>query len=157
MANCIGLEQIVVKNTAVGPTASIVQGGVACAVFYVDPKAKGGVWWNPKANPTSNDHFPLRPGKWISVAGEGGIRNSRFIIDPDDYNIQSIIVYALYFDRVDVVAADFAASVSEISEQSIQAVLERIETLNSEMLLELKRHSDALTEAVERDLEPIGR
>lgn len=92
----------------------------------------------------------MKPGKWISVAGEGAIRNSKFVLD-GEAKTTAVRVYAIYFDRVDVVAADFA----DDGKPDIEAVLKRMEALAEESLAELRKHTDAFTEAVERDLEPI--
>lgn len=164
MANAIGYEQLVVRNTPVGPTSSIVGGRVGCAVFYVDPKAQGAVRWRPRStgsdtttsDPTGHKGFPLNPGKWISIAGEGIIRNSQFVLDY--LNVaEYVIVHVLYFDRVDVVAADFADDSSAKSLKEIATDISRIRDNTDDMLTELRKHTDALVESVERELIPETR
>lgn len=154
MANCIGYEELTVGPFPVGPTAALIKGGVACAVFYVDPRTKGRVRWKPKAieavdYPTASSGFPLARGKWISVAGEGVIRNSKFVLD-GEAEATSVKVYVLYFDRVDVVAADFTENVLP----DIEATLKRMEVNIGDMLEELRKHTTALEGAVQEKLEP---
>lgn len=100
MANCIGYEELSIGDArAVGPTDTALRGGVACAVFYVDPAAGGTVRYRGDAvAPTATAGLPLRPGKSIVVAGEGNVRNARFIAEGG-----SATVHCLYYDRVDVV------------------------------------------------------
>ena len=50
-----------------------------------------------------------------------------------------------------------AASSDSVVLASIKGVLDSMDKLSAEMLLELRRHSDALTEAIERELEPSER
>ncbi len=164
MANAIGYEELLVGASPVGPTALIVQGGVKCAVFYVDPGAPGPVNWLStfgkqdvvsgdveidsdnnviRTLPTRNYGFPLAPDRAITVAGEGTIRNTRFIRTGKGGTRK---VHCLYFDRVDVVAADFVGATSLAA---LEAVLLRIETQNGERLTELKRQTTALESGVE--------
>lgn len=150
MANAIGFEELSVETSPVGPTATMVRGGVACAVFYVDDDAPGPVRWRPttssRTNTANSLGFPLKPGAWISVAGEANIRNSLF--SRDGALDGPVRVYVLYFDRVDVIAADFAGVTSK-------AIVERgkaQEALLDEILRELRRHTDALQEVVNREL-----
>lgn len=144
MANIIGFEDIRVEAKAVGPSISALDGGVRCAVFYVDDQAPGRVRWRSgltaQMTRGTSKGFPLRPGAWISVAGEGNIRNSLF--ERDGAIEGAVFVHALYFDQVDVIAADFAGATSN-------AV---IEAKLDEILFELRRHTDALQEVVNREL-----
>lgn len=129
MANVIGSEVLMVDVRRVKPTAALVQGGVACAVFYVDPRSAVGVRWRtPSSTVTTEEGFPLAPGAWISVAGEGNIRNSTFVVD----GAGTARVHALYFDRVDVVAGNFitAAAVTEVKP---------VEELLRDVLVELRK------------------
>ena len=138
MANAIGYEELTVTTVASSPALAGLTGGVACAVFYVDPDAKGVVRW--RADPTSPTPwrgFPLGPGKWVSVAGEGNIRNSEFILDSD--SADSITVHALYFDRVDGGAADFATDPAAARMASISDAINALLTTSEAMLLELQR------------------
>ena len=165
MANAIGYEELLVGASPVGPTALIVQGGVKCAVFYVDPQAPGPVNWlstfgkqdavsgdierDSDSNvirtlPTRNYGFPLAPDRAITVAGEGTIRNTRFIRTGSGTGTRK--VHCLYFDRVDVVAADFVGATSLAA---LEAVLLRIEKQNGERLMELKRQTTALESGVD--------
>ncbi len=142
-----------------GPTENVVKGGVACAVFYVDPQAPGSVNWLPtfgkqdstgvveadadgdiiRTLPTRNYGFPLAPDRAITVAGEGTIRNTRFIRTGRTGGAR--LVHALYFDRVDVVAADFVGATSFMA---IEAVLLRIEQLGKDQFKELEKQTAAL-------------
>ena len=138
MANAIGYEEIRVTTVASSPAFTGLSGGVACAVFYVDPDAGGIVHW--RADPTSPTTwlgFPLGPGKWVSVAGEGNIRNSEFVLGRS--SAPSIIVHALYFDRVDVVAADFATDPAGANMADLGDELKALRELSEAMLLELQR------------------
>ena len=130
-----------------------MQGGVACAVFKVDPRAKVGVRWRPgvAAANVASSGFPLSPGSAFSVAGEGLIRNSQFVMDGAPI-VEQVKVYAIYFDRVDVVVSEFAEHVSRATELG----LARIGDVLGEVLLELRKHTDALQEGADRELEPIS-
>ena len=154
MANAIGYEELVVEQAAVGPTASLVQGGVASAVFYVDDEAPGAVRWRPttpaKSATLRSQGFPLKPGAWIAVAGEGNIRNSLFELSPGVTG--PVRVHVIYFDRVDMIAADFAG----ISSKAISESAKRQEGLLDEILLELRKHTDGLREVTGRELEAIA-
>ena len=151
MANAIGYEQLTVTTVETSPALSALTGGVACAVFYVDPDARGVVHWRPDpTSPTGWLGFPLGAGKWISVAGEGNIRNSKFILSHDTAN--SIIVHVLYFDRVDVVAADFAADPTGAQIVDLKADLRAIRELTAKVLLELRRITLGTTILTKTDL-----
>ena len=128
---------------------------MACAIFKVDSKARLGVRWKltpMKAEPSISvgQGFPLGPGMAFSVAGEGTIRNSKFVLDGS--GVLSVRGYAIYFDRVDVVASEFA---DHGSTRTVEALLEQMAQSQEEMLIELRRHTDALQEASGRELEPI--
>ncbi len=164
MANAIGYEVINVGDRPVGPTAAIVKGGVACAVFYVDPDAPGPVHWVPtfpqrdsdgaaltdqdstiiRVQPTRIFGFPLYPDRAITVAGEGTIRNTRFIRAGAGGGRRK--VHALYFDKVDVVASDFVGATSLAA---IEAVLLRLEAGNTALLAELQKHTTVLEQGVD--------
>ena len=149
MANALGYEELRVGSAAVGPTASTLTklGGAKCAVFYVDPEAETGVRWRPDGTPTYSSGFPLLPNRWITVAGEGVIRNTLFRRMSGAG--KSISVHAIYFDRVDVVAADF---VGQPSMKLIEALLGSMKETNEKVLAELAKHTIALNEAVEAEL-----
>ena len=139
MANAIGYEQLTVSRAvSVSPALSTLTGGVACAVFYVDPAAKFGVRWRPDpTSPTPSYGFPLAPGKWISVAGEGNIRNSEFILDGGGAG-DNTIIHVMYFDRVDIVAAEFAAGrLPDARLDTVQLAL--LVDITEKCLLELRR------------------
>ena len=110
MANVVGYEELLVTGNAVVTATAATLRGAICAVFMVDPRALGSVRWNTPLAPTGNSGFPLYPGKWISVAGDANIRTSGFILDSSSPQ-SPVKVYCLYFDRVDVVAADFAPAI----------------------------------------------
>ena len=138
MANAIGYEELTVTAVASSPALAGLTGGVACAVFYVDPNAGGIVRW--RADPTSPTRglgFPLGPGRWISVAGEGNIRNSEFILNRGSHD--AIIIHAIYFDRVDVVAADFATDPGDAQMADISETLTALRELSQEMLSALRQ------------------
>ena len=152
MANAIGYEELTVSRVASSPTLTAITGGVACAVFYVDPDAHGTVHWRPDpTSPTRWLGFPLGPGKWVSVAGEGNIRNSEFILGPD--SADSIIVHALYFDRVDVVAADFATDPVGAQMVNLSNALDALRETSESMHLELRRIVLGLSLQTDTDLE----
>ncbi len=164
MANAIGYEEINVGDKPIGPTAAIVGGGVRCAVFYVDPGAPGPVHWLPtpeqrgsdgvalvdqdsvivRVQPTRIFGFPLYPDRAITVAGEGTIRNTRFVRTGPKGGQRK--VHALYFDNVDVVAADFVGATSLAA---IEAVLLRLESGNTALLTELQKHTTVLEMGVD--------
>ena len=125
MANQIGFEEIPVGTTAaVGPTASLVQGGVRCAIFYVDPMSTGTVrYLGTRTDPTAQHGLPLRPGKSITVAGEGNVRNARFIMESGAGK-----VYGVYYDQVDVVDLGLSSDWSGTQLVSeMQAVFNKLE------------------------------
>lgn len=166
MANVIGYEELLVRDRPVGPTSAFVVGGVACAVFYVDPGASGPVNWLPAfgqrdtdgvlvrdadnliipARPTRNFGFPLSPDKAVTVAGEGTIRNTRFIRTGAKGGVRK--VHCLYFDRVDVVASDFVGATSLAA---LETVLLRIEALQKDQIKELGKQTTALESGTEID------
>ena len=100
MANALGYEALIVGSTAVSPTASIVQGGVACAVFFVDPDSTSPiVRYRPDGTaPRPDFGLPIRRGKSIVIAGEANIRRSSFIAQTG-----TATVHAIYYDRVDII------------------------------------------------------
>ena len=113
MANCIGYERISARgDRPIGPSAAIVSGGVACAIFYVDPAAPNPVRWRPDSNLTGTYHAqptqisggPIYPGGQIVVAGEGNVKNSGFVSETD----APCEIHCYYFDRVDVLQVDFS-------------------------------------------------
>ena len=125
MANNTGYEELGVGSTqAVGPTASLVQGGVACAIFYVDPNSTGIVRHRAdRTAPTSRIGLPLRPGKSIVVAGEGNVRNALFIMESGTGT-----VHCMYYDRVDVVDLGLSSDWSGTQMVSeMQAVSNKLE------------------------------
>lgn len=145
-----------------------------CAVFYVDPKAPGPVNWLPtfpkpdvvtpmsaagvpppplrdpaddeiiRTLPTRNFGFPLHPDRAITVAGEGTIRNTRFVRAGLGGGARK--VHALYFDQVDVVASDFVGATSLTA---ILAALQTLEAQNGDILAELQKHTTVLNQGVE--------
>ena len=151
IANALGYEELLVGTIPVGPTASLVEGGVACAVFYVDPNAAGAVNWRsgPQTSdyPTQNKGFPLNPGKWLSVAGEAVIRTSRLVRAGTSSKV--VKVHVLYFDRVDVIAADFAGGGSL---SAVETALLNLLATNGKMLEELKKHTAAWEGGLEKAL-----
>ena len=110
---------------------------MACALFLVDPTSELGVRWRPSGTPSPGVGFPLRPGKALAVAGEGSIRNSKFATD----GIGSARVHVIYFDRVDVVAADFSVDVDGTG----TAGLESVRGVLEEILAELRQIRPAAT------------
>lgn len=165
MANVIGYEELLVGDGPVGPTALIVQGGVMCAVFYVDPRAPGPVHWLStfgkqdaisgvverdadgnviRTLPTRNYGFPLAPDRAITVAGEGTIRNTRFVRTGTTGGARK--VHCLYFDRVDVVASEFVGATSLMA---LETVLLRIEQLQKDQIVELGKQTAALAAGVD--------
>ena len=139
MANQIDYELLRVGgNTTVGPTNSIVQGGVRCAIFYLDPTATAPVRWvssplETKA-PTRARGAPIEPGGHVVVAGEGTIRNSLFIATSDAFQK----LHAYYYDQVDVIA--FSGKPTPTPTLG----LGRIEDLLEELLAEAKRRNRLL-------------
>lgn len=136
MANCIGYETLVLNGVAMGPTAKTVRGGVACAIFFIDPDSESKVVRyrpdQPQPSrvtdvyrpPTSTSGIPLRRGKSIVVAGEGSIRNSLFMAENG-----KAIVHCLYYDRVDVVDLELGVDQALIdSTEGIRRAAEAILT-----------------------------
>lgn len=83
MANVLGYELISVGQTAIGPTASIVQGGVACAIFHVDPESHVGVRWRPLSDdPDIAAHAHVYIGRTVGssckIEGCGATRSVEF-------------------------------------------------------------------------------
>ena len=167
MANCIGYEELMVGDRPVGPTQSILLqlGEAMCAVFYVDPGAPGPVNWLStfgkqdtvsgvperdvdneviRTLSTRNHGFPLAPDRAITVAGPATISNTLFIRTGPKGGARK--VHALYFDKVDVVAADFVGATSLAA---IESVLLRIEKQNTDRLTELKKQTTALESGVD--------
>jgi len=168
MANALDYEEILVGDTPVGPDPLKVKGGVICAVFYVDPQASGPVNWLPtfgkrdvatgvaerdaadeviRTLPTRTFGFPLAPDRAITVAGEGTIRNTRFVRKVGK-GTTARKVHALYFDSVDVVAADFVGATSLAA---LEKILLRMDARDIEALAESRKQTAALTAGVEDD------
>lgn len=141
MANCIAYEELSVGSAAaIGPTAATVQGGVACAVFYVDPRSAATVRYRPdRTAPTTTLGLPLLPGRSIVVAGEANVRNSLFLTES-----ASATVHCLYYDRVDVVDMGLSATAGA----DTAAALNSLSTTVREHTRILRQIRNALGEAV---------
>lgn len=134
MANCIGYETLYLNGVAQAPDTSIVGGGVACAIFFVDPRSKAkavryvpGQVKSEKITstfrpPTPTRGIPLKRGKSIVVAGEGSIRNSWFVAEGD-----SALLHCIYYDRVDVV--DMGLDVDQDLLEINMAIKDRLEQI----------------------------
>ena len=136
MANVIGYEALFIDKDPAGPTASIIDNGAKCAIFFVDPDSKAKViryradqYLSTKTTssyspPTATSGIPLRRGKSIVVAGARNINNSRFVTVAD-----TATIHCLYFDQVDVVDLGLAVDqdmleVTTEIRDSIAAILE---------------------------------
>src|SRR3990167_599162 len=154
MANCIGYELLSVGNRAIGPTAAIVQGGVAAAIFYLDAKAPNLVRWRPDGAlvgtyhgaPTPGDGLPIYPGGQVTVVGDGNIRNARFI----SAGGEECQVHCPYFDRVDVLQIDLRGNGT--AGDSAEKLLGAVASQNEEILLELRRIRLGTSIMVDSDL-----
>lgn len=138
MANCIGYEALSVDSKPVGPTAATVDGGVACAIFFVDPASEAkALRYRPDqiysdrtdrkfSAPTPLAGIPLRRGKSIVVAGEGNIRRSLFVTESG-----RALVHCLYYDRVDVV--DLGLDVNQDLLEATEDVRKAVEASNAKL------------------------
>ncbi len=99
MANQLAYELIIVGSSAIGPTTSLVKGGVLCAVFYVEKAAVR--FRGDQTNPAKGIGKPIEIGGHMILVGEGAIRNAKFI-RRDDKDAE---VHAEYFDGADVIAS----------------------------------------------------
>ena len=133
MANCIGYEPLQVAGP-IGPTAATVSGGVACAIFYLDPSAVSPVRWRPDGtNPTAQVGLQIMPGGHIVVAGNANIVRSRFT----STDSIAATLHCLYYDRVDVVA--FSGAPGGQAPASLVSLRQEMLELQQLMLLELQR------------------
>lgn len=124
MANNIGYEKLRPSGTVVGPTASIVQGGVASAIFYLDPRASSAVRWrSDRTSPSRDSGVPLLPGGAFALAGEGNIRNARFVSESGAI----VDLHASYFDRVDVLAIQFSPNGTSAELDSLNGINTRLD------------------------------
>lgn len=154
MANALGYETLAVGNRAVGPKASIVQGGVMCAIFYLDAEAPSLVRWRPdgglsgvnNAEPSPGSGLPIYPGGQVVVVGSGNIRNTRFI----SASGKICQLHCLYFDQVDVLQVDLRGAGP--AGQSAEKLLGSVVTQNDEILLELRRIRLGTSIMVDTDL-----
>jgi hypothetical protein len=138
MANCIGYEALYVDAVARGPTASLVQGGVACAIFFVDPESKTtAIRYRPDQMesertsstfipPTATNGAPLRRGKSIVVAGEMNVRKSLFAAENGH-----AVVHCFYYDRVDVI--DLGLDVDQDVIDQLSAIRVAVEAIQEQL------------------------
>ncbi len=139
MANNIGYEILVVGPTQAAPTLATVPGGVACAIFYVDPNAVDTVRWRSDGTgPTSDVGVPIGPGGHVVVAGTSNVVRSRFV----SVSGKSVQVHALYYDRVDVIAFSGAPGGGATGNKAAMSVLE--DTL-AQILVQLRGQSIILS------------
>ena len=96
---------------------------VQCAIFYVDPESTGVVRYRgDQTDPTPTVGLPLHPGKTITVAGEGNVRNARFITESG-----AAVVHCMYYDRVDVVDLGISGSGdADAVVRAVQALAEQV-------------------------------
>lgn len=95
-------------SVAVGPNKVTVTNAARAAIFYVDPDPQYGavVYRGDGIDPRTDEGLPIRPGGHIVLVGNGNIVNARFIAQGNAV----AKVHALYYDAVDIVAADILGS-----------------------------------------------
>lgn len=150
MANMIGYEKLDVGLvTAVGPTASLVQSGVRCAIFYIDPDSacklvryRSDFNLSTGALPTTATGLPLRPGKSIVVAGEANVRNARFLASGG-----SAEIHCVYYDQVDVVDLGLSDNGEASNAEALESLTQKLVDQNDEILYVLRTIHNGMAEA----------
>ena len=152
MANNIGYEKLRPGSSAVGPTAATVQGGVACAIFYLDPRAESAVRWRSDGtNPSANDGLPVLPGGSFAIAGEANVRRAKFVSETGAV----VDLHASYFDRVDVLAIQFSPQGAPATAQTEAAVTGKLDDL-AHLLRQIRNATGAMAFNEMGDKVPAG-
>lgn len=129
MANQLAYELLIVGKDAIGPTESLVGGGVGCAVFYVE---KGAVRFRgDQTSPTGVVGKPIEIGGHLRLTGEGAIRNAKFISrDGGEAD-----VHAEYFDEADVIASfgNYPAANVPVEIVDMDQLLDGIERIQQQL------------------------
>lgn len=136
MANCIDYKDFLVGPVSVSPSSSTIRKLAKAAIYYVDEAPVRYRGDSRSANdgnePTRHSGLPIYPGGYIILVGEGNMANAKFVRKDD----KTAHIYVLYYDQVDIVAANMAVPPDDTGITTIISLLKEVtDTLTGSTLL----------------------